>query len=89
VSTDHDRRVETAKQLLAMFAPERMLYLGATVLALLILMGSALYQVKATGSVVAVAGMFGAGSVVAFTTNQLLRMWRDIVTYVCQQKEEA
>jgi hypothetical protein len=54
-----------------------MLYLGATVLALLILMGSALYQVKATGSVV------------AFTTNQLLRMWRDIVTYVCQQKEEA
>lgn len=64
-------------KLLEMFRFERMVYMGVTVLALFILLGSAswlLFSGK-EGSVALALGMFGSSGLITLTTSRLLTMW--------------
>ena len=65
------------ERLLELFRFERMVYMGVTLLALLILLGSAAWLLLSDkeGSVTLGLAMFGSSGLITFTTSRLLTMW--------------
>ncbi|PJC60201.1 MAG: hypothetical protein CO023_01595, partial [Flavobacteriales bacterium CG_4_9_14_0_2_um_filter_35_242] len=56
---NYDEKIKAIKQLLEMFKFERMIYLGITILSLIVLVGCAVYLLIAgTNQIPAVIGMF-------------------------------
>jgi hypothetical protein len=74
---DVDQTLRALEQLLALFRFERMVYLGVTVLALIILLVTAAFMLMSrdSHSVGVALGMFGSTGLITFTTSRLLTMW--------------
>jgi hypothetical protein len=77
-------RLEALKQLLQMFKVERMVYLGMTVAALVILLTCAVILLvkELPNAAVVGTGLFGSSGLITFTTGRLLRMWQQAFTAI-------
>jgi hypothetical protein len=83
-----DGKVKAIRQLLDMFKIERMVYLGITILCLLVLLGCAFYLLFGKGEIAAVIGMFSASGGVTYTCGRLLKMWSDAMQLLSSIKKE-
>ena len=86
---NYDEKIKAIKQLLEMFKFERMIYLGITILSLIVLVGCAVYLLIAgTNQIPAVIGMFTSSGGVSYTCGRLLKMWGDAMQLLGTIKEE-
>lgn len=74
---DVNAALRALEKLLNMFRFERMVYLGVTMLALIILLALACWLLlsEKEGSAALAMGMFGSSGLITFTTSRLLTMW--------------
>ncbi len=85
-----DKKVKAIKQLLEVFKFERMIYLGITILSLIVLIGCAVYLLmQDKNQVPAVIGMFSSSGGVAYTCGRLLKMWSDAMQLLGSIKNES
>jgi hypothetical protein len=77
---DLKQRLDVARQLLELFKPERVVYLAVTILALVILITSAIVMLSKDNSVITTTGLFGSSGAIAFTTGRVLLMWDRMFT---------
>jgi hypothetical protein len=77
MAKDVNEALRALEKLLAMFRFERMVYLGVTVVALIILLALACWLLVSDkeGSTALALGMFGSSGLITFTTSRLLTMW--------------
>ena len=84
-----DDKVKAIKQLLDLFKFERMVYLGITILSLIVLFGCAIYLLSQDkNQMPAVIGMFTSSGGVAYTGGRLLKMWSDAMQLLGSFKSE-
>lgn len=85
-----DEKVQAIKQLLDLFKFERMVYLGITILSLIVLIGCAIFLlIQQKGSQIpAVIGLFTSSGGVAYTCGRLLKMWGDAMHLLGSIKNE-
>jgi hypothetical protein len=83
-------RLEAVRQLLDLFRLERMVYLGTTLLALAILIVSAVILLvkDQLNSPLIATGLFGSSGLITFTTGRLLRMWNQAFRAILGEEEE-
>ena len=75
-----DEKVKAIKELLDVFKFERMVYLGITILSLIVLFGCAIYLLSQDkNQLPAVIGLFTSSGGVAYTCGRLLKMWSDAI----------
>ncbi|MEZ4453869.1 MAG: hypothetical protein R3B09_30715 [Nannocystaceae bacterium] len=71
-------RVTAIKDLLDAFRFERAVYLGITMMSLLVLLGCALsLMFGSRDKTVEAVGLFSSSGAITYTTGRLLRMWSD------------
>lgn len=77
MAKDVNAALRALEKLLDLFRFERMVYLGVTVFALIILLASAGWLLLSgkDGSIALALGMFGSSGLITFTTSRLLTMW--------------
>ncbi|QGX41020.1 hypothetical protein [Permianibacter aggregans] len=69
-------RMEVVERLTALFRTERMVYLGTTILSLLMLVGSALSLIiRDKAGSVELSMLFGSSGLITYTAGRLLFMW--------------
>jgi membrane-bound ClpP family serine protease len=78
---DREKRLLIAKQLLDVFKFERMAYITATLLAVIMLLVFAIVLLFRESYVMAL-GMFGASGVIGYSIGQLLKMWNQVFTLI-------
>jgi len=89
VENSLEEKVKAIRQLLDLFKFERMVYLGITILSLIVLIGCAIYMLgQGTSQVPAVIGMFTSSGGVAYTCGRLLKMWSDAMQLLGSIKDE-
>lgn len=83
-------RLDAIKQLLGLFRFERAVYLGVTVLSLVVLLAVAisLFLSQQAGPV-EVTGLFGSSGAITYTTGRLLRMWSEALRVIATVKGEG
>ena len=76
--TDTSRRMGEIKELLGLFVYERMIYLGVTVVSVIVLLICAV-KLMLTGEsdLVTLLGLFGPSGGIIYSTGRLLRMWNE------------
>ena len=80
-----NQRVKSMKELLGAFWIERMVYLVATVAALILLFFCALQILRKGGDSIALIGVVSGSGGLLYTTNRILRMWSDALAVVAQR----
>lgn len=89
VDNSLEEKVKAIRQLLDLFKFERMVYLGITILSLIVLIGCAIYMLgQGNSQVPAVIGMFTSSGGVAYTCGRLLKMWSDAMQLLGSIKDE-
>lgn len=84
-----DEKVKAIKELLDVFKFERMVYLGITILSLIVLFGCAIYLLSQDkNQLPAVIGLFTSSGGVAYTCGRLLKMWSDAIQLLGSFKNE-
>ncbi len=70
-------RLNAVKELTAIFKLERMVYLGVTVISLLMLIGVAVSLIQKEGSArnIELGMLFGSSGLITYTAGRLLHMW--------------
>lgn len=73
---DISDRLNAVKELTALFKIERMVYLGITVISLIMLIGSALsLMLKGEAGGIELSMLFGSSGLITYTAGRLLHMW--------------
>ena len=87
---DFRARVEAVKDLTALFRIERMVHLGASVAAFILLFVTAclLMLQKGGASPALLTLLFGASGVIGYTASRLLLMWTKAMDLVLKGKSE-
>src|SRR5262249_36766201 len=71
-----DPRFTELERLIHLFKPERMVYLIATSVSLVVILITAAFVIKSgERDFVTLGGFFGSTGIVGFSANRLLRMW--------------
>jgi len=78
IGADLEKRLDVVQRLLATFKFERMVHVGVTLLALIVLLTCAIAMlVQQAERYVEVAGLFTASGAITITCGKVLRMWND------------
>jgi len=84
MAKDVNAALRALEKLLELFRFERMVYMLATVGALIILLGAAvwLFFSDESGSTALALGMFASSGLITFTTSRLLTMWNQAFSLI-------
>lgn len=75
---DFDIRLEAVERLTKLFKTERMVYLGTTIISLLMLIGSALsLMLRDQAGAAELTMLFGSSGLITYTAGRLLFMWSE------------
>jgi len=73
---DLTERLNAVKSLTELFKIERMVYLGVTILSLVMLIGSALsLMLRGEAGSIELSMLFGSSGLITYTAGRLLHMW--------------
>ncbi len=82
-----DQRLKAVERLTALYRPERMVHLIATVVSLLILLGTAGMMIyKGEAGPAELTLMFGSSGLITYTAGQLLRMWDRALSVIAPEQ---
>ena len=88
--TEHiSDRLNAVKGLTELFRAERMVYLGVTIISLLMLIGSALsLMLSGQAGTVELSLLFGSSGLITYTASRLLHMWTLALKCLVPSEEE-
>ncbi|MCH7963162.1 MAG: hypothetical protein IH852_04400 [Bacteroidetes bacterium] len=86
-SKELKEKIEAVKELTEIFKVERMVYLGVTIIALLMLLGSALSLIiKGEIGIAELGLLFGSSGMITYSTGRLLFMWNEALKLLYSSK---
>ncbi len=88
MSDDLKARMEVVKELTNLFHFERAVYLGVTIISLLMLMGSALsLMLKGQAGAAELTMLFGSSGLITYSAGRLLFMWNEALKRLIPSNE--
>jgi len=85
---DIKKRMEVVKELTNLFKFERMVYLGVTIISLIMLMGSALsLMIKDQAGAAELTMLFGSSGLITYSAGRLLFMWNEALKRLIPSNE--
>ena len=85
---DIKQRMEVVKELTNLFKFERMVYLGVTILSLIMLIGSALsLMIKDQAGPAELTMLFGSSGLITYSAGRLLFMWNEALKRLMPSNE--
>ncbi len=86
---DLKERLEVVKELTKLFKFERMVYLGVTIISLIMLMGSALsLMLKGQAGSAELTMLFGSSGLITYSAGRLLFMWNEALKRLIPSQEK-
>lgn len=83
-----DDRIEAVKKLTAIFKMERLVYLGITLVSLIMLLSSALsLMLKGSAGSAELTLLFGSSGLITYTAGRLLFMWNEALKRIMPLEE--
>jgi hypothetical protein len=73
-----DVRLDEIKKLMAIFRPERIVYITVTMVAVIVLIGCAIYLIARQQYPMGIA-LFAPTGGIMYSSGRLLKMWNDVV----------